>query len=329
MRNPDHMLNEDRPPRLVTEPLPPLRGAPGIAQGAYGDAGNLELVVPDPDSGFWCFWWNADPVDTRTAAAVGAWSGGLHVAGERLVGVRVTQVQAGPRFLEVVAVGGDQLLRWFWTPTDGFVRTGTIATSVLSTSALVEDDEGRLHLLVVRLDGSVTHLSARPEGYPRVTWLGATADELPGAASVDLVRAPDGSLLGLVVGADGRAHCIRRREAWRDEPGPPGEWTALSLVAGETVLAVGVDGSGDLQVSTHGPDGWTWPVPMGRLDRLQHVTAAATSLDGGRVDIVAERGGQLWHITAPTTSSVGAVWACEQIASKVWCTGDVDTVHRR
>ena len=323
------MHNATAAPHVVIEPMPPLHGSAGLTQGGYGEGGNLELVAPDPDSGFWCFWWNADPVDSRTSVAAGAWSGGLHVAGERLDGVRVTQVRSGPKFLEVVGVAGDRLLRWYWTPTEGFVRAGTVATSVVSASAVVEDDEGLLHLLAARPDGSVTHLSANPKGYPDITWLGVTADELPRAASVDLVQAPDGSLVGLVVDAGGRAHCLRNRDGWLDEPAPPGYWTTLSLVAGETLLAVGLDASGSLQVSRQGRDTWLQPVPVAQLGRLEHLAAAATSLDGGRVDVVVRHGGEAWHLTTPTDETADGAWTCEQIVSKVWCTVDPVTVHRR
>lgn len=329
------MTNEATAPLVVTEVLPPVRGAPGLAQGAYGDAGNLELVVPDRERGFWCFWWNADPVDSQASTLVGAWSGGLHVDGGRLDAVRVTQVQSGPRFLEVAGVGGDALLRWYWTPSDGFVSAGTVATSVLSASAVVEDDDHRLHAIVVGTAGTVTHLSAPPDGYPEVTWDAHAVDDQPGGTSVDLVPAPGGGLLALLVGGDGRARCLHNDGRWREEPGPPGTWRTASLVGGDAVMAVGLDRSGGLQVARRDGRGWTEPVPArGPEDRqvladLEHVTAAATSLEGGRVDVVVSGGGRLWHLSARTDQAVTGPWSCDEVVSRVWCTGEPATLHRR
>lgn len=56
---------------LSERPLPPVTGSVGITQGGYGDRGNLELVAPDPDDGFWVFWFNGDALEHRSGAARG------------------------------------------------------------------------------------------------------------------------------------------------------------------------------------------------------------------------------------------------------------------
>lgn len=155
--------------RIVSTDLPALTGSPWVTQGAYGDAGNLELVAPAADDGFWVFWFNADPVDHQQGAAVRCWSGGLHVfAGHRVQAARITQVQRGPRFLEALALSDGTLHRLYWTPEDGFVHAGPIATGIADTSAVVEQPAG-LHVDVRRTDGTFVRLVGDASAYPAVT----------------------------------------------------------------------------------------------------------------------------------------------------------------
>lgn len=157
-------------PRLVTEPLPAVAGSPGLAQGAYGDVGNLELAVPAADDGIWVFWFNADRVEHHAGAAQGCWSGGLHVfAGHRVEAARITQVQAGPRYLELLALSAQVLHRLYWTPERGFVDAGPIAPDVAAASPVRELPE-QLQIEVLGTDGISRVLVGDKLRYPNVAW---------------------------------------------------------------------------------------------------------------------------------------------------------------
>lgn len=156
---------------LVREPWPPVAGRPGLAQGRYGAEGNLELVVPAVDDGIWVGWFNLDPHETWSGAAVGAWSGALKFAGgHRYVSADVTQVDAGPDFLEVIALTTHGVVRrHVWSPGPGFVDHGELARSVASCAALVQGADGTLSLDLTRRDGSALVLTATPTGsYPQL-----------------------------------------------------------------------------------------------------------------------------------------------------------------
>jgi hypothetical protein len=62
---------------ILREAWPEVAGRPGLTQGRYGAAGNLELVVPAVDDGLWVGWFNRDPVESHAGAAVQRWSGAL------------------------------------------------------------------------------------------------------------------------------------------------------------------------------------------------------------------------------------------------------------
>jgi hypothetical protein len=182
--------------RLVTVSIPPVTGSPGLVQGSYGDAGNLELAVPAIDDGIWIFWFNADPVEHEAGAAMGCWSGGLHVFGGRAVdAARISQVQAGPNFLELLALSARTLHRLYWTPERGFVDAGPIATDVADVSP-VRETGTELLVDVVDVHGARYLLAGDKLRYPNVAW---TAREA--VASVDAPPAlPD-------VRADALAWC--------------------------------------------------------------------------------------------------------------------------
>ena len=157
-------------------PLPPVRGVPGLAQGVYGEAGNLELVVPG-DDGLWVFWFNADPVDHHQGAVRDRWSGGLNFArGRRFRAATITQMECGPNFLEVLAVQdageteGDQpsIHRFYWTPVDGFVNGGVVATGV-SVSPMLQDGPTAL-FTVTDESGRSREFGGDLTSYPSVVW---------------------------------------------------------------------------------------------------------------------------------------------------------------
>lgn len=103
------------------------RGVPGLVQGAYGAAGNLELVVPDHEDGLWVFWFNADPPGTEPVGGIesGQWSAGLAFAtGARYDAAAIHQTRRGPDFLEVIAATDGLVESWYWSPGPGFQRRG-------------------------------------------------------------------------------------------------------------------------------------------------------------------------------------------------------------
>jgi hypothetical protein len=216
---------------LTSAPLPPLAGSPGLVQGSYGDAGNLELAVPAADSGIWIFWFNADPVDHRAGAAIRCWSGGLHVfAGHRVQAARISQLRAGPNYLELLALSDARLHRLYWTPEDGFVDAGVIATDIASTSP-VHEGKDALRIDVRTLDGAARRLIGNMDRYPSVAWTTAADDDpiearptvpagLPDVAYDDLAWAEttlDGGRIDVVL-RTGRElfHVHGRSSAWSE-----------------------------------------------------------------------------------------------------------------
>jgi hypothetical protein len=327
---------------LRTAELPALVGRPGLAQGVYGDVGNLELVAPAADRGFWVFWFNADEIEHRQGAAVGEWSGGLHVdTGGALNAAHISQVAAGPGFLEVLAVAtGGALQRLHWTPADGFVDDGALARDVRCTSAMVETRDGALHALAVDAGGRLLHLHATAVGYPQVDWrqkVVAALDRRAGgdATAVSLICDGGDGLIGSVLAA-GRVHVLRCRRAPGDEPAwrADGEvsaalgWRDAVLVdapAGPAV--VGVDPAGQLCATPiAGTDSPVVLLPAPSAPG-QMLTAAATSLDGGRIDAVLSADNALWH--AHGRLDGGSPWTpAMPVRSHVWRTPGAP-VHRR
>lgn len=278
--------------------LPPLAGSAGLTQGAYGDVGNLELVSPAADGGLWVFWFNADEVEHRQGAARRCWSGGLHVfAGHEVTAARISQVASGPRFLEALALTADaELHRLYWTPTEGFVHAGVLAPDVVAASATVEA-HGALHVLVVGLDATVSHLQAPLAGYPAVRW---TSRSIAPRASA-LALGPD---LSAVLVVDGQAHVLRYDDRWQPARTVPGPWRDIAL-AGEYVLGLDADG---------------------RFAGIEAraIAATPTTLDGGRIDVVLSVADGLVHLHGD-----GRSWSSpHRIRSDVWLE-DGALVHRR
>ena len=160
---------------LLREPWPPVAGVPGLAQGRYGSAGNLELVAPAVDEGIWVGWFNSDPTERYAGAALGRWSGALRfAAGHSYASARIAQVDPGPDWLEVVALTTDGTLRrHVWSPDDGFVDHGPVTLRAASSSAILPDPaDGSLLLAVAGSDGTARLLRAEPgAAYPALDFV--------------------------------------------------------------------------------------------------------------------------------------------------------------
>jgi hypothetical protein len=313
---------------LRVEDLPPLTGRPGVAQGGYGQRGNLELVCPDPDTGFWVLWWNADPADARTGARPGAWSGGLHVpTGHRHSSTAITQLRRGPSFLEVVLAGPDGVHRTTWSPDGGFSPVSRVAAGA-AASRLVEPPLGdALHLLVAS-PSSVLHVTGGAAAYPDLGWSGSpiSAGQVPPTA-----LSPDGAEGLVAVTAAGGGVVTAR---W----GPATGWTepvplhldtaateleVLRLPGGDhLVLALGADGA--LQAARLHADGSATSAAAPPL-RAESFAAAESTVDGGRVELVARTGATLVHIWRGADGS----WADPVVVrSEAWVDPALTTVHR-
>lgn len=221
----------------VTEQWPPTTGRPGITQGRYGHHGNLELVVCDPEDGLRVGWFNHDGVESFAGASIGCWSGTLRFArGHRYVRAAVTQVDAGPDWLEVLALTdtGD-LRRHVWSPAEGFVDHGSVGLEVTDASGAVVTASG--DLVVATLMGTrIELLRATPgEDYPRLDVTPAPlAPPPPGAArSIDAAHHDDH--LDVVVGApDGSMWMMCRHHS-------DGEWHQVAEDATDARLATTAD----------------------------------------------------------------------------------------
>jgi hypothetical protein len=294
-------------------PLPDAAGSPGLAQGSYGEAGNLELVMPARDGGYWCFWFNADPVDHHSGAVRGCWSAGLHVPGPLCTVVRIAQFAVGPDFLEVLMVSGEALVRQHWTPGEGFVSDGPIPLerSVTWCSASVERD-GMAHAVVVTADRELMHLHAPLTDYPRLSWSAEVIET--GIAVAELAASAEGLTCSIV--ADGGSLRVLRYddqlERWDEPLEYQGRWArAVVTVPPATGIVLGVDSAGQAKVID--PSGHEHALcPDVHADDL---TACSTTLDGGRIDLVLRTGTELRHLSVgPNVSEASA----EPIVSQVW-----------
>jgi hypothetical protein len=305
------MTSSERPRELVTAALPAVRGCPDLVQGAYGDHGNLELVAPGPEPGFWVFWWNADSVERHSGVAVGAWSPGLWVPGEAADRVRIAQMRAGPLFLEALVAGPSGLHRYCWTPDAGFVRRGQLLDQVCDVSRMVETDEAA-HVLVTRPDGQTSHLSADLSTYPDLSWRAGPGPTVAGEdATVCLARR--GAGLATVVSSAGSAQLFGWDGQWATEADIAGRWSSAELKAG---AVIGRHPDGSVQCAVLDADGARDPVTLWPDRQWTSLAVADTTLRGGRrVDLVLGRGDTLWHAFG---TPAGPWSEPEPIRSAVW-----------
>jgi hypothetical protein len=306
---------------LVREAWPEVTGRPGLTQGRYGAAGNLELVAPAVDDGLWVGWFNCDRVESRSGAAIQRWSGALRFAhGHRYVSADVTQVDAGPNFLEVVALTtGGTLRRHVWSPGPGFVDHGELASEVGSSSAVVQSPaDGSLRVAVAGPDGRVRILHGSPGWvYPAVRF--EVADPgIAGAVAVDAAWHRDHLDL-LTVDGD---HLAQLRCADRARTGAgEGPVRAARLVVepdgGRLLVTIGPAGRvTKRRVDEPGGDEGTG---LGVADAL---VAAPVRVGGwAECHVVLRRGRRLWHWR---TSQAGA----GLVEAQVWVEPGTTTAHR-
>jgi len=305
---------------LQREAWPDVTGRPGLTQGRYGVVGNLELVAPATDDGLWVGWFNCDPLESYSQAGVQHWSGAMRFArGHQYVSADVTQVDAGPDYLEVVALTrGGTLRRHVWSPDLGFVDHGELAVAVAACSAVVQNPvDGSLHIATAGLDGRVQVLRGRiGPAYPTLT-LDVVDAGMVGVAAVDAAW-HDGHLDLVTVSRDDVAQVRCPAEGLIDT----GVGPALAAR-----LTVEPDG-GRLLVA-RGPSG---RVMAWRLDDLSGVdvgfaddlaVAAVRSDQSAQCHLLTRRDGQLWH---QRLNQSGA--DAQLVEAQVWVQPGTTTVHR-
>lgn len=303
---------------IKDEQWPPARGVPGVTQGRYGTRDNLEIVSCAADSGLWVGWFNNDAVETRSGAALDRWSGALRFArGHRYAACTITQVAAGPDFLEVLARTDDgDLRRHVWSPDAGFVDHGLVATGVLAASRLVETADGRVHAAVVDAGGTwiLTAGDGDPASpaYPEMSFGRRPLDPRP-ALDVDLAIHDD-HVDVLLVQPDHTA---------RHQCGQ--EWTTLATRVTRARLHAGhalvVDDRG--QVVLHAlAAGERLALAPGEAADL-----AISAVDGRlRWEAIIRSGAELRH-TRGSLSPL-AVESSARLDAAVWCPPGTATVHR-
>jgi hypothetical protein len=325
---------------LLSVPPPPVHGRVGLAQGAYGDNGNLELVAPGVDAGLWVMWFNADTIEHYQGAAVGRWSGGVRFGRDwTFSSARITQMHAGPRFLEVLSVGApvgrtavSDLLRWWWTPADGFLGPQLLLSGVRASSALVELRGRSVHALAVGSQSRVVHLWAALDGYPRLSWRSQDGPGVVDANFVHLTSTPAG-IRAVVVADDGATSVWALGDSgWQRLADSPQDWR-IALLCGRSVF--GVDTSGRPRWTVMGDERWSSPQRIWSADALKEgwddLDVVATSLGGGRLDVVGRRSRALWHghidITRSELGDARSV-APQPISSTRWTPDPAARVHR-
>lgn len=274
--------------------LPPVAGTPGLVQGVYGQRGNLELVVPDPEDGLWVFWFNADASGRAPGARPGCWSGGLHFGkGCRFDGAAIVQSRRGADWLEVAAAGDGRLRRYTWRPETGFTEEGA-PLAAIGTPAAIEAADGRFHVAAAQPDGGV--LIRDDAGNERLVRTGTRV------SGIALLPGPE-----LLWADEAGVHTERR------ELSPTG---SAPSVAGEGPTAWIVDG----RVVVEDRDGPGLPVPADAL------ALASSTIERPQVELVARSGAQLWHARSASDLDI---WEVAPLRSRVWTTREAEEVHRR
>ncbi|MFB7087074.1 hypothetical protein [Streptomyces sp. NPDC056296] len=321
-------------PSLTSAPPPPSRGGIGLAQGRYGERGNLELVLCDEDDGLWVLWHNTDPEGTVTpegAPPPGEWSGGLHfAAGRRYDDIRVLQSRNGPDHLEVLARAGDTAHRLRWSPEAAFTAEAPPPARPCPSLALAETADGALWTVLSPEPGTVPGrlYRADPAGYPGLVWAPAappalTAPDGRPPHAVALVAAPDATRPGVLTvsragsqwtGADGVASTLPGAEHAEAVHGADGPLVFLSD-GGPDLVAIrpGTDQRRSLALPGTGP--------------VTALAATPVRHDPRRTDLVVRRGDGLWYLT---DHGPGTEPSARALVSTVRRAGGVTgPVHRR
>jgi hypothetical protein len=306
-------------PVLRHEAWPAIAGRPGLVQGRYGAAGNLELVVPDPEDGRWVAWFNADQNDAHAGAAVREWSGGLRFAtGRQYLAASIAQVEPGPNALEVLGVTAEHdLVRHVWRAATGFVEIGSLASGVSHASAMVSASGGAaLYWAAGHLLGQMTTWKSTTLKYPILRPLRQSRPEP--ADDTDASWHTDHLDVLRVIAGHVRLDCL---SGTRDV----GPGVAARLVVdpnGKRLVALlSADGEASL---TYPDDFDSHPLPLGPADDL---ALAAVHLDGKpEIDVVLRRGDSLQHLRVPAVGLAGVT--SREVSAVAWAEAAVDSVHR-
>lgn len=320
--------------QLHREAWPPTAGGPGIVQGHYGAAGNLELVACAVDDGLWVGWFNTDPTDDGTGAARLSWSGALRFAhGHRYVAARITQATAGPDFLEVLARTADATLRrHVWTPETGFVDHGELAGAVTASTGIVVEAGGAHRVYVADTQG-IWLLRGEPgPAYPALDFTTEPAALPPvvGVRAIDAARHDD-HVDVLVLDGSGMVLLACPLAA-------AGEWipvtraaaaAALAIdAAGQGIAVVALDGSATLLTRSSVRDTWDCVelpgAPVGVAGSSATVALATGVIDGAAEwQVLLGTGQKLRHLRVRGQEVFSAV-----VRAEVHVTHEVATCHR-
>ena len=305
---------------LRREAWPDVTGRPGLTQGRYGVVGNLELVAPATDDGLWVGWFNCDPVESYSQAGVQRWSGAMRFArGHRYVSADVTQVDAGPDYLEVVALTcGGTLRRHVWSPDLGFVDHGELAVAVAACSPVVQNPvDGSLHIATAGLDGRVQVLRGRiGPGYPTLTF-DVVEPGIAGVAAVDAAW------------HDGHLDLVTVNRYDVAQVRCPAEGLIGTGVGPALAARLTVEPDGGRLLVARGPSG---RVTARRLDDLSGVdvgfaddlvVAPVRGDEGAQCHLLTRRGGQLWHRRLDLPGA-----GAQLVEAQVWVQPGTTTVHR-
>lgn len=323
-------MPQNEKPTLTVADWPPTMGRPGLVQGSYGVAGNLELVVPAEDDGLWVGWFNNDPTESFQGAAIGRWSGVLRFAsGARYVAAEVTQVEAGPDYIEVVAQTVDgELRRHVWSPDAGFVEQEKLATRIAATSALVVSSavpgDGEFRIALIRTDGQLVEFRGQVgPSYPKVAFTEAaiqTTKAEASTASVDIDAAWHAGHLDIVVVSEGRATLRCSLVAAGGTDLGPARAARIVIGSDGDPRIVVLDGEGHAQVRGGTDDPWD----LGPAEGV--ALAAVRRNERVHTDVVLRRGEVLWH-AGLSAERLGSQ-ALQRVRAEVWAADGQTEIHR-
>lgn len=322
--------------RLLTQPWPRVAGRPGITQGRYGAAGNLELVACAVDDGLWVGWFNRDPVDSRDGAAIGRWSGALRFGrGRRFAAASISQVHAGPDWLEVLALADTgELRRLVWSQAEGFVDHGSLAQGLVAASGLVESPDGAFTFVAARNDG-IHRFSGEPgEMYPAIHFstdvglVNGQGLETLDRPVVDVDAAWHIDHLDILVVAAGQVHLLCDQTS-QDAPALPGGAASARLAVSAEYAGVVVvfdSGRGAFIETRPGQSAKAGRVNLGRCEHAS--IGVATSSGGHEWHVLTSSSGAMRHHQIPVGASLTGRDLGEPVEAVVWVESSTMEAHR-